>query len=63
MPNRYIQYKKIQVSLPEATYRSAKILAQREDMPLSTYVAALVKREVHKNGLPVYFVECTDFEG
>ena len=63
MPNRYIKYKSVQFSLPESAYNSVKILAQRENRTLSKYIRALVEREIHKNGLPVYFVEHSEQEG
>ena len=57
MPGNYIKYRSVQLSLPEAAYNSIKILAQRENKPLSKYILTLVEREVHKNGLPVFFME------
>lgn len=57
MPNRYIKYKSVQFSLPEAAYNSVKILAQRENRTVGKYIMALVEREIYKNGLPLCFVE------
>ncbi len=62
MRNNYIKYRSVRISLPEAACNSAKILAQRENRTVGTYIAALVEREVHKNGLPVYFVEHSEQE-
>lgn len=63
MTNRYIRYRSVQISLPEAAYNSVKILAQRENRTVGKYIMALVEREIHKNGLPVYFVEHHELEG
>jgi len=54
MPQKYIKYKRIQFSLPEAAYDSVKILAQREDKTVNKYIMSLVEREVVKNDLPLF---------
>ena len=55
MPERYIKYKRIQFSLPEAAYDSMKLLAQREDKTVSKYSMTLVEREIIKNNLPLFY--------
>ena len=42
------------LSIPEATYESIKILADRKEMTVSRYVKFLVDQEVIKNNLPLY---------
>lgn len=54
MPGKYIKYKRIQFSLPEAAYNSIKILAQREEKTVSKYIMSLVEREIIKNNLPLF---------
>ena len=57
MPGKYIKYRSVQFSLPEAAYNSVKILSQRENTTLNKYILTLIEREIVKNGLPVFFTE------
>ena len=54
MSERYIKYKSIKFSLPEAAFNSITILAQREDKTPGSYIAAVVEREIIKNNLPLF---------
>lgn len=54
MPERYIKYKSLRFSLPEAAFNSITVLAQREDKTPANYIAALVEREIIKNNLPLF---------
>lgn len=54
MPGKYIKYKRVQFSLPEAAYDSMKLLAQREDKTVSKYIMTLVERDIIKNNLPLF---------
>ena len=49
-----IKRTRVAISIPEATYESVKILADREEMAVSRYVKSLIDREVIKNNLPLY---------
>ena len=57
MPKKYIKYRSVRFSLPEAAYSSALTLAKREDKTLGKYIMALVEKEILKNGLPLFFVD------
>ena len=54
MPGKYIKYKSVQFSLPEAAYDSMKLLAQREEKTVSKYIMTLVERDIIKNNLPLF---------
>ena len=55
MPVAGIKRTRIIVSLPEATYESAKILADQEGITVHKYVKSLVEREIIKINLPLYY--------
>ena len=57
MPKKFIKYKPVQFSLPEAAYNSAKILAAQEGKTVNKYIMSIVEREIAKNGLPLFFVD------
>ena len=54
MPGKYIKYKSVQFSLPEAAYDSMKLLAQREEKTVSKYIMTLVEREIINSNLPLF---------